>query len=459
MKWINTTTISAMTTNSGKTTFTLGLLFLLQKMGKVCSCKVGPDFIDPMFHNVVLSNTLTNHREESLMLPGGSGSFLQKDPEPSIYNLDSFFESEQALNRRFSNAVQDTEYVIVEGVMGHLDGLKGGWTSTDEVAAITKSPVTLLVEERPSIRTLAAMVDGVIKNSRSIISSVVITKSSSDKLFQMQKEEIEALTGISVAGRLPYDEGLKIPSRHLGLNTDMIKLSDELLAISERCARLINDHINLNTIFNEIEINTAATPILHKKTKRAAISRDEAFCFMYRANIEWLEENGYDIVYFSPMRDKFLPEADFYYLCGGYPEIYLKGLSENVPMRRAIKEVCGSEIPVLAECGGFMYLHDSIEDHPMTGYFKGNAKIGRRMNRRFGYEYLSLPDEFIFENRELRGHEFHYGYIESGEDENGMMVRRASNGMEFLSGHYENNTLGSFSHLYFPSLKRDLLQE
>ena len=430
MKKLDATTIGAMTTNSGKTTFTLGLLALSQKKGVVSSFKVGPDFIDPMFHNVVLKNT--------------------------IYNLDSFFESESSLNKRFSNAIQKSDYAVVEGVMGHLDGLSDGSASTDEVAAFVRSPVTLLVEEKPTIRTLAAMVDGVVKHSRADVKSIVITKSRSEKLFQMQKEAIEGLTGVPVAGRLPYDEGLKIPSRHLGLDTDMIKLKDTILTIAERCATLINDNINLNTMFHQIEKTTksAVKSPLHQSVKTAAISKDEAFCFMYKANIEWLEQNGYDIVYFSPMRDKTLPDADFYYLCGGYPEIYLKELSENKAMLRAIKEVCYSDHPLLAECGGYMYLHETLEDKPLVGFFEGHAGMGKRMSRRFGYEYLSLPDNFIFANKELRGHEFHYGFIENGKEEDGIKVRKASNGLAFVSGHFRNNTLGSFSHLYFPSFGR-----
>lgn len=436
--------MSAMTTNSGKTTFTLGLLSLLQKRGRVSSFKIGPDFIDPMFHNVVL----TQNR-------------LKADVQSAIYNLDSFFESEKALNKRFSKGNQQTDYAIIEGVMGHLDGLKSGKGSTDEVASFIESPVTLLVEEKPSIRTLAAMVDGVVTNSKSNIKSIVITKSRSEKLFRMQREEIESLTGIPVAGRLPYDDNLKIPSRHLGLNTDMISLKDKLSTISERCAQLIKNNINLNIMMHNIDCEknemTEVETAQNMKTKTVAISKDEAFCFLYRANIEWFEENDYNIVYFSPMKDKALPVADFYYLCGGYPEIYTKELSANGEMLKAIKEICHSDIPVLAECGGFMYLHETIEDQPMVGFFEGDARIGSRMSRRFGYEYLSLPDDFIFENKKLRGHEFHYGYIENGKEEDGINVKKASNGTEFVSGYFRNNTLGSFSHLYFPSMESGIV--
>ena len=442
MKKINTTTVSAMTTNSGKTTFTLGLLSLLQKRGNICSFKVGPDFIDPMFHSVVLNQNR-----------------VKADVQSATYNLDSFFETEKALKQRFSKAAQNTDFAIIEGVMGHLDGLKAGKASTDEVAAFTQTPVTLLVEEKPSIRTLAAMIDGVIKNSQSTINAIIITKSKSERLFQMQKKEIELLTGTAVAGRLPYDEALQIPSRHLGLNTDMIRLKDELLTIAENCSQLISDNVDLKKISHQMNLTrTEQTLNETKKTKIAAISRDEAFCFMYRANLEWLETMGYKIVYFSPMRDKQFPQADFYYLCGGYPEIYLDELSKNKTMLKAIKEVCASSIPVLAECGGFMYLHESIEGKPMVGFLKGEAKIGTRMNRRFGYERITLQDPFIFDSNQLRGHEFHYGYIENGSEEAGITIEKASNAIAFKSGHYKNNTLGSFSHLYFQSQGNENLQ-
>ncbi len=435
---IKTVSVNALTTSTGKTTFTLGLLKLLREKGSVTSFKIGPDFIDPMFHTVVTGKTCVN--------------------------LDSFFERGDDLNRRFLRNCEGFDYAVLEGVMGHLDGLERGRASSDEVAGILDVPVLLLVEEIPSTRTIAAMIDGVVKNSSSKIKSIVITKSKSLRLFQMQKSEIESVTGIKVAGRLPFSDELKIPSRHLGLDTDMVALNGKIRELSDICSDMIADNVDVDCIFDEvnthrhIDLNSngisGSTSGEFKTRKKAAITKDEAFCFCYDANLKWLEEMGYDIVYFSPLHDTHPPDADFYYICGGYPEIHLKCLGANTSMLRGIRNICEENSFVLAECGGYMYLCNSIEDNPAVGFFKGNARIGGSMNRRFGYESITvLNDCFFTAQSVLRGHEFHYGYVENLSEENGMKITRISDGKEFVSGEYGKNVLASFSHLYFPSLE------
>lgn len=429
---IKKVSVNAMTTSSGKTTFTLGLLQLLSEKGKVRPFKIGPDFIDPMFHTAVTGTRSVN--------------------------LDSFFEDKISLKKRFSDNAVEYDYAIMEGVMGHLDGLKDGKASSDEVAGITETPVTLLVEEIPSVRTMAAMIDGVIRNSRSEIKSVIITKSKSQKLFEMQKSEIESLTGIKVAGRLPYSEELEIPSRHLGLNTDMSILNDSIRSISAHCSKLIAENIDVDSLFEDFEIDSSVTNKSSLKgIKKAAVSRDEAFCFCYDANIEWLKDKGYEIIYFSPLHDKYPPDADLYYLCGGYPELFLHQINDNSSMRKSMLEICENGINVIAECGGYMYLCQNIENVPMVGFFGGDAKIGNRMNRRFGYENITILENCFFQKGTiLKGHEFHYGYIENLREENALKIVKASNESTFLSGEMRNNVLGSFTHFYFPSCKGEL---
>ncbi|MEA1883119.1 MAG: cobyrinate a,c-diamide synthase [Thermotogota bacterium] len=438
MKRVETACIGAMTTGSGKTTFTLGLLSLLQKKGTVSSFKIGPDFIDPLFHRAILEQ-----HQHSM--------FSRTGDKPVLYNLDSFFEEPLALKKMFSSGVDNSDFVIIEGVMGHLDGVIQSKASTDEVAAIIQAPVVLLVREIPSVSTLAAMIEGVIRNAASNIRSIVITCSTSEKLFQMQKKAIETLTGITVAGRLPFDKQLIIPSRHLGLDTDVLKLQSSLQQLAEKCGQLILRHVDVQACFSDVEI-TKTNESEIKPVKTAAVSQDEAFCFLYQTNVEWLEKQGYTIEYFSPLHDKHLPKAEFYYFCGGYPEIYRKSLAINQSMLKDVYKVCLSPIPVLAECGGYMYLHEQIEDCKMVGFLKGHAKIANRMQGHFGYEYLTLPDDFLVKGaNRLKGHEFHYAYIQDGERETGIQVVKASNNQHFTSGIYKNNTLGSFAHLYFHS--------
>ena len=412
-----------MLTNSGKTTFTLGLLQYLKGEGKkLCSFKVGPDFIDPIYHEKIL-----NKKSSS---------------------LDSYFLNSKELKKHFYEESKDSDYVIIEGVMGLLDGLKDGRGSTDSVGSTLKIPILLLVESMPSIKTMAAIIDGVISHSKSKVIGIIITKSKSETVFKMQKEEIKKITGIKYIERFEYNEELKIPSKHLGLDTDFSNIQDISLKTLEQIKNM-----NIKSIFTEVEVSYSSKSLIKKKKKSIAISKDKAFLFYYPENIKWLKKEGFEIKYFSPIEDKKLPKADVYYFTGGYPELYAKELNENKSMLKDVYEKCDSGIKIIAECGGFMYLSDEIDGYEMVGFIKSKTFMSKKVQGRFGYEKIKvLKDCFFKKNTTIKGHEFHYSYMNLNEKENALEVMKVSNTKVYKIGIIKKQVLASYTHFYFPSI-------
>nr|WP_269777958.1 cobyrinate a,c-diamide synthase [Tepiditoga spiralis] len=414
--------MAGMLTNSGKTTFTLGLLqYLKSENKKVCSFKIGPDFIDPIYHEKIL--------------------------DKKSKSLDSYFLNSKKLKEHFYKESKNSDYIVIEGVMGLLDGLNDGRGSTDSIGSILDIPILLLVESMPSIKTMAAMIDGVIKHSKSKIVGIIITKSKSEIVFNMQKEEIEKITNIKYIKRFEYDNSLKIPSKHLGLDTDFFNIKEIALKSYEKIKS-----INIESIFKELNQVYDSVNVI-KGNKSIAISRDEAFLFYYPENIEWLKNNGFKIKYFSPLNDKKLPEADVYYFTGGYPEVYAKKLEKNKSMLIDVYEKCASGKKIIAECGGFMYLSKEIEGHKMVGFINGKTFMSNKIQGRFGYEKIKILNECFFKkNTVIKGHEFHYSYMELNENENALEVIKKSNNKIYKVGIIKENVLASYTHFYFSSI-------
>ena len=202
------------------------------------------------------------------------------------------------------------------------------------------------------------------------------------------------------------------------------------------------------------KINSDLIPIwnnLNKQPVKIGVAYDEVFNFYYMENIESLEANNAKVKYFSPLNDENLPEnISGLYLCGGYPELYLEELSNNKKMCQEIKDIITKGIPTIAECGGFMYLHDSIENVPMVGFIKGNC-IKTDKLQRFGYiEITALEDNLLCHKGEsIRVHEFHYYDSENcGES---FMAKKASNGLEYLCCHGSDSLYAGFPHIYLPA--------
>lgn len=453
--------IAAVSSGSGKTTVTVALLEVLKRRGyKPVSFKCGPDYIDPMFHRTVL--------------------------EIDSLNLDSYFMPEREIADTVSQCGGDIS--VIEGVMGIYDGIdtESDRGSCYEIARITKTPVILVVNAAGSGRTITSVIKGVLADDTdNHIQGIILNRISDSfyhKLLPYLEREIAGIRNdVSIIGHLPGNDNIHIDSRHLGL-----ALPQEVSGIRDvisRAADLIEANCDIGRIM-EISQGAAPVPAAAQKIRtkslanRIAVARDEAFCFYYPQNISFLKEIGYEIVYFSPIRDKHIPEgSDALLLGGGYPELHLEELSRNTSMLLSIRSAVSSGIPSLAECGGFMYLHNAIEDkggrqYRMAGVVDGICSYsGHLVN--FGYTqvvgFWGKSGEEIHEDSDdrrallagMRGHEFHY--YESTCEGDDLLMRKASTGKEYPSIHAGKNHLWGFAHFYYPSakdgIKRFLLGE
>ena len=430
---MNRILISGTNSNCGKTTITMALLAAFKNKGlEIASFKSGPDYIDPMFHRKVF--------------------------DVETHNLDPYFSTEEMLCDQFiRNCGKDLS--IIEGAMGYYDGIGvEGRASAWEVAKSIKAPAVLIIDAKGMSNSAAAIIKGFKEFKEESMVEGVIFNNISPMLYPLLRDIVEK-EGIKAYGFLPREEKYSIGSRNLGLIT-----ADEIEDIKEKInglRELAEKYIDLEGLY---ELAKSA-PVLeasddYKKLiesskdeskPRIAVSRDNAFCFMYKENIEILEDLGCEVVFFSPLNDENLPEnISGLYLCGGYPELYPEELSNNKKMCQEIKDIITKGIPTIAECGGFMYLHDSIENVPMVGFIKGNC-IKTDKLQRFGYiEITALEDNLLCDKGEsIRVHEFHYYDSENcGES---FMAKKASNGLEYLCCHGSDSLYAGFPHIYLPA--------
>ena len=431
--------ISGTSSNCGKTTITMALLAAFKNRGlDIASFKSGPDYIDPMFHRKVFN--------------------------VKTHNLDPYFCTEGMLCEQFIRN-KGNDLSIIEGAMGFYDGIGvEGRASAWEVAKSIKAPAVLILDAKGMSNSAAAIIKGFKEFKEDSMVEGVIFNNISPMLYPLLRDIVESI-GIKAYGFLPRREEYSIGSRNLGLIT-----ADEIQDIKDKInglSQLAEEYIDLDGLYElaksapELKTNDFIGEVLtdsqneesadSSNKPRIAVSRDKAFCFMYEENIEILEDLGCEVVYFSPLEDKKLPDnISGLYLCGGYPELYKEELSNNKDLCSSLKEIISNGIPTIAECGGFMYLHDSIENVPMVGFIKGNC-IKTDKLQRFGYiEIKALKDNLLCsENGSIRVHEFHYYDSENcGED---FMAKKASNGLEYLCCHGSDSLYAGFPHIYLPA--------
>lgn len=401
--------IAAAGSGSGKTTVTCGLLQAILDRGmKPASFKCGPDYIDPMFHSEVLG--------------------------VKSRNLDLFFTDGGTAKYLLCKNSREADLAVMEGVMGYYDGLSGKSTdcSSYDLAGKTETPVILVVDCKGMSVSVAAVIKGFLEMRRDHGVKGVILNRIPPMLYEDIKGFIEAELPVEVLGYLPVMTDCRLESRHLGLVT--AKEIGNLKEIISRLASQIAVSVDLDRI---LELAGTAPPIdcripislagmfgrsrtpgsgeTHNVPVRIAVAMDKAFCFYYQDNLDLLTELGAELVPFSPLEDDGLPaDIQGLILGGGYPELYLEQLSENKAMLESVREAVGSGIPCLAECGGFMYLHQRIRDrdgrsYEMAGVVEGESFPTEKLTR-FGYITLTaLADNVLCEKgAELKGHEFHY---------------------------------------------------
>lgn len=415
---MKTMIISSNCSGGGKTTFTLGLMKALKNRNyDVQGYKVGPDYIDTGFHTEIT--------------------------EKVSRNLDLHIMGEEGVRASFARGKGDL--AVVEGVMGLYDG-KGldEECSTYSVSKVLdNSPIILVITPKAQSVTLCAEING-IKNFRNANIVGVVLNCVSESFYNLLKPAIEMHCGLKVFGYVPKDDELKLESRHLGLvqSVEVGDLNKKINYLSE----LIEKYINLDEIIESFKDVRKFEDNYHlnKINKKIAIAYDEAFRFYYKENLELLEEAG-EVVYFSPLRDKKLPEnIDFLYLGGGYPEVFKEQLSKNTDMLNNIKEALENGLKCYAECGGLMYLTENIDNVNMVGFFKGNSEMTKRLNR-FGYATL------VFNNIEINCHEFHKSKVNSNENTVYEVNKTTYTGdrISWNCGYKKKNTLAGYPHIHF----------
>ena len=435
--------ITAASSGSGKTMITCGLLELFKRKGlNPLACKCGPDYIDGLFHKQVL--------------------------ELEGMNLDSYFEAPEELRDKYSR-LSKGHLPVVEGVMGYFDGLGGSTTraSSWEVAQILDLPAVLVVDARGASVSLAAVIKGFLEFERPMGSQIkaVIFNRMSPMLYPRIRELVERETGIRAAGFVPELDFLKVGSRHLGL-----VLPEEIAGLREQMNRLgkcLEETIDWEFL-EELGAEKEERDALEEENTEASctaafsfrlgIAMDEAFCFYYQDNLRLLERLGGELVYFSPIHDRSLPEQlDGLILGGGYPELYCEALSLNESMRESVKKAAEGGLPVLGECGGYLYLLEELEAEdgriwPMTGVLKGKGyKKGK--NSRFGYIGVEAEKDSLYlkPGEQIRGHEFHYWDCEVLEEEWVMRAKKPVGNRSWPCMRIKNQVMAGFPHLFYPS--------
>ena len=427
--------LGAAASGSGKTLITCGLLQALKNRKlQVTSFKCGPDYIDPIFHSRVIG---TKSR-----------------------NLDSFFADEDTVRYLLEKNARDCEISVIEGVMGYYDGLAGisPKASAYDVAKITKTPAVLIVNAKGMSLSAAAFIKGFVEYQEDSQIRGVILNQVSSMMYPRLKQIIEEELSIKVYGYVPVVKDCVLESRHLGLvmPEEIVDLQQKLMELAEILEKSVDIDGLLELAEHAEELPVQESPVAYHTGRkiRIALAKDEAFCFFYQDNLELLEEMGAELVPFSPIHDKKLPEhIDGMLFHGGYPELYAKKLSENKEMLAAVCAAVQTGIPYMAECGGFMYLHQEMEDMeghswPMAGVIHGKSWRTPRLTR-FGY--ITLEDGTCFGEHvgAIRAHEFHY--FDSDRCGEAYTAKKPLSSRSWKCIHSDGQGMSGFPHMYYYS--------
>lgn len=412
----------------GKTTVSMGLMSCFSE---VSPFKVGPDYIDGKFHEYVTGN--------------------------KSYNLDFFLMEEDGVRESFLK--HHKNFSIVEGVMGLYDGIDNSLDngSSAHISRILNLPVILIVDGTGRSTSIAAEIMGYQNFDKRVnIIGVIINRVSSEKTYEILKEAIEKYCKIKCFGYIPKIENISLSSRHLGLveayEIENLKEKIEILkkefqktidikAIYEIAE--INPHYKLKNIFSDFKGKY--------KNIKIGIAKDNAFSFYYNDNIEFLENLGAEIKYFSPLKDeKISDDVDMLYFGGGYPENYASELENNISMINSIRNFYNKNGVIYGECGGFIYLSKKLitldgREYNFVNLTENIIEMKNRLDiGRFGYINIRYG-----ENLCGKGHEFHYSKIkEEGKEKKEFKIEKP-NGRKWECGYSSKNLLCGYPHIHF----------
>jgi len=408
--------ISAPASNQGKTTLTAALARYHRNLGReVRVFKTGPDFLDPM------------------VLELASGH--------PVYQLDLWMSDENHCRGLLYEAAQSADLILIEGVMGLFDGDR----SSADLASLFDIPILAIIDGRAMAQTFGAVAYGLANYRPGLpFAGVFANQVGTERHYEMLAESLPE--NINSYGWFKRDEQMALPERHLGLVQ-----ASEITDLDSRIERLAS---SLNAPDQSLPpmVNFTAPEAIsipeQLKGLTIGVANDEAFSFVYRANLDVLRDMGADIMYFSPLEDDTLPPVDALYLPGGYPELHLKALSSNTEMHDEIADFYRDGRPIVAECGGMLYLLDSLTDvkgqrENMACLLAGHATMQSRLCN-LGMQSLDLPEGV------LRGHTYHYSKVESPLSPLTMSVG-ARAGRTGEPVYRQRRLTASYLHLYFPS--------
>jgi cobyrinic acid a,c-diamide synthase len=434
---------------SGKTTVTLALLAVLRQRGdRVQSFKVGPDYIDPMFHQYVTQRP--------------------------CYNLDPVLTSKDYLPNCFQRHTQDVELAVIEGVMGLFDGAvdPAGYGSTAMIAKLLQLSIVLVIDCRSISQSITALVHGYRSLDPALeIAGVVLNRVGSDRHLEILTAALEPLE-VPILGVFRREEEISLPDRHLGLvPTDELP---ELRQLIDRLAMIGEAGFN----WEKLEPLLQSRPLAHAtcfkilpidQPVRLAVARDAAFNFYYAENLELLRSLGAELVDWSPLHDRQVPKGvQGFYFGGGFPEMFAAELSENQPVLQQVKQLVQSGLPTYAECGGLMYLSEAIVDFEgrswsMAGVIPTTAKMGKRLTLGYRSAIAQMDTPTVTQGTIVRGHEFHRSSLLIEPDRPLFKMYRSvdyqlrSAQAELQEGWFGPNFHASYLHLHWggtPELAR-----
>ncbi|CAN5212542.1 cobyrinate a,c-diamide synthase [soil metagenome] len=427
----------------GKTTIASGLMAALSACGhRVAPFKVGPDFIDPSYHALATGR------------PGR--------------NLDAFLSGPELIAPLFANGSKGADIAVIEGVMGLFDGKSGGGdlASTAHVAKLLRAPVVLVVDARAMARSAAAMVHGYMTFDDNVnVAGVILNRVGSAIHERMLQEAIEPL-GVPVLGVVRRDEEIETPGRHLGL-IPASERDPEARSAIRRTGEIITRSVDLDAVVRlartaeplHVEPWSPLSPEENRVSGvRVAVAAGPSFSFLYRENLELLESVGAEVAFFDPTMDERLPpDTDALYLGGGFPETYAEAISANVPLREQVRAFAAEGKPVIAECGGLLYLCRELNELPMCGILDAEARMTDRLKLGYREAEAVSKSPLAEAGTTVRGHEFHYSSVEpnAGESPAWDLAGRGPEG--FVSGGVH----ASYLHLHWaatPEIPRRLVR-
>nr|WP_225869200.1 MULTISPECIES: cobyrinate a,c-diamide synthase [unclassified Nocardioides] len=379
--------VAAPATGQGKTTVATGLMAALAAAGHAVSGhKVGPDYIDPGYHALACGR------------PGR--------------NLDPHLVGESLVAPLLLHGARGTDVSVIEGVMGLYDGRIGGdgFSSTAHVAALTRTPVVLVVDISRSSRSIGAVVHGMVTWDPSVtVAGVILNQAGSAR----HADEVRSSITLPVLGVIPRDASIATPSRHLGLVTAAER--GESAAVVERLAEVVTEHVDLDAV---LAIARSAAPLDAEpwappatssvSRKRVAVAAGRAFTFQYAETAELLAAHGCDVVPFDPATDAALPDGTAgLYLGGGFPEVHAADLAANTPLLAEIREAVRDGLPTVAECAGLLYLCRSLDGVPMAGVLDADAVMTGRLTLRYPVATGAADTLLTRVGEQVTGHEFH----------------------------------------------------